>query len=92
MMVEMKLNSVGAREFERITGEHINEMLAIVLDNRVYSAPVIKDRISGGSAIIEGTFTAEEAEELALVLRCGPIGASVEVVKTEWLKQPSRMR
>ena len=58
----MEFNSVGAREFERITSENINERLAIILDNRVYSAPVIKDRISGGSAVIVGTFSPEEAE------------------------------
>ncbi len=92
MTIRIEFNSVGAREFERITSEHVNERLAIILDNRVYSAPVIKDRISGGSAIIMGVFTSEEAEELALVLRCGPISAPVEVVKSEWLEQPSGSR
>ena len=56
MIVHMDFNRTGAVQFERITGEHVRERLAIILDNRVYSAPVIKDRISGGSAIIEGTF------------------------------------
>ncbi len=92
MIVEIKFNSAGGREFERITGEHISERLAIVLDNRVYTAPVIMDRISGGSAVIQGTFTPEEAEELALVLRCGPLAAPMEVVKTEWLKPSSGSR
>jgi len=92
IMISIEFNSIGARQFERITSEHINESLAIILDNRVYSAPVIKDRISGGSAIIMGVFTPEEAEELALVLRCGPIGSPVEVVKSEWLKEPSGSR
>lgn len=92
MMVEIKFNDHGAREFERITGEHIGERLAIVLDDKVYAAPVIKDRISGGTAIIEGSFTPEEAEELALVLRYGPLTAPVEVVKTEWVNHPSASR
>ncbi len=92
MLIRMEFNSVGAREFERITSENINERLAIILDNRVYSAPVIKDRISGGSAVIVGTFSPEEAEELALVLRCGPVVAPMEVVKSEWLKPSSSNR
>ncbi len=92
LIIQVEFNSVGAREFEMITGENINKRLAIILDNQVYSAPVIKDRISGGSALIEGTFGPEEAEELALVLRCGPIVAPVKVVKTEWLKPSSGNR
>ena len=88
-MVMINFNEAGARKFERITSEHVNEPLAIVLDGRVYSAPVIKDRISGGAAVIEGAFNREEAEELALVLRCGPLGAPVEVVKSEWVKPRS---
>ncbi len=76
MIIGMDFNRVGSRQFERITGEHIRERLAIVLDNRVYSAPVIKDRISGGSAIIEGMFTPDEAHDLALVSESGfPAGA-----------------
>jgi preprotein translocase subunit SecD len=81
LIIGMEFNSVGARQFERITGEHVRERLAIILDNRVYSAPVIKDRISGGSAIIEGTFTPEEAHDLALVLRAGSLPAPVKILE-----------
>jgi preprotein translocase subunit SecD len=80
-IIHMDFNSVGARQFERITGEHVRERLAIILDGRVYSAPVIKDRISGGSAIIEGSFTPEEAHDLALVLRAGSLPAPVKIIE-----------
>jgi preprotein translocase subunit SecD len=80
MIVHMDFNRQGATTFERITGEHVGERLAIILDNRIYSAPVIKDRISGGAAIIEGTFTAEEAHDLALVLRAGSLPAPVKIL------------
>ncbi len=81
MIVHMDFNSTGATQFERITGDHIRERLAIILDNRVYSAPVIKDRISGGSAIIEGTFSPQEASDLALVLRAGSLPAPVKILE-----------
>lgn len=81
MIIGMEFNSIGARQFERITGEHVRERLAIILDNRVYSAPVIKDRISGGSAIIEGMFSPEEAHDLALVLRAGSLPAPVKILE-----------
>lgn len=81
MIIGMEFNRVGARQFERITGEHVRDRLAIILDNRVYSAPVIKDRISGGSAIIEGMFSPEEAHDLALVLRAGSLPAPVKILE-----------
>jgi preprotein translocase subunit SecD len=81
MTIGMDFNRLGAQQFERITGEHVRERLAIVLDNRVYSAPVIKDRISGGSAIIEGMFSPDEAHDLALVLRAGSLPAPVKILE-----------
>jgi preprotein translocase subunit SecD len=81
MIIAMDFNRIGARQFERITGEHVREKLAIILDNRVYSAPVIKDRISGGSAIIEGMFSPDEAHDLALVLRAGSLPAPVKILE-----------
>ncbi|MBM3298544.1 MAG: protein translocase subunit SecD [Deltaproteobacteria bacterium] len=81
VIVAMDFNRTGARIFERVTGEHVGERLAIVLDNRVYSAPVIKDRISGGSAIIEGITSNEEAHDLALVLRAGSLPAPVKILE-----------
>ena len=64
--VSLSFNARGARLFERITGENIEKRLAIVLDNNVYSAPVIRDRIAGGRAQITGRFTMDEARDLAI--------------------------
>jgi len=82
MYIAMEFNRRGATVFERITGENVGERLAIVLDDRIYSAPVIKDRIPGGSAVIEGMFTPEEAHELALVLRSGSLPAPVKILES----------
>ncbi len=79
--VEFTLNSTGARLFERITGENVKRRLAIVLDNRVYSAPEIKSRIDGGKAVIEGIGDIKEARDLAIVLRAGALPAPVEIVE-----------
>ncbi len=77
--VAIKFTSQGGRIFEDITARNVGRRLAIILDNRVYSAPRIKERIAGGSAIIEGSFTTEEAHDLALVLRSGALPAPVTV-------------
>lgn len=79
--VSLEFNREGARIFERITGENVGKRLAIVLDNVVYSAPVIKERISGGKASITGAFTMDEAKDLAIVLRAGALPAPVKVVQ-----------
>jgi preprotein translocase subunit SecD len=79
--VAMKFNKKGGRIFERLTGDNVNKRLAIVLDNTVYSAPSIRSKISGGSAIIEGSFTMEEARDLAIVLRAGALPAPVNVIE-----------
>ena len=77
--ISLDFNSQGARDFERITGDNVNKRLAILLDNKVYSAPVIKDRIAGGKASITGRFTDQEAKNLAIVLRSGSLLAPVEI-------------
>lgn len=79
--VALEFNSEGARIFERVTGENVGRRLAIVLDDVVYSAPVIKERIPGGKASITGSFTVEEAKDLAIVLRAGALPAPVKVVQ-----------
>jgi len=79
--VEVILNSSGARLFERITGENVKRRLAIILDNRVYSAPVIQERIGGGRASITGSFDMKEARDLAIVLRAGALPAPVEIIE-----------
>ncbi len=79
--VELTLNSEGARIFERITGENVRRQLAIILDSRVYSAPVIQERIAGGVASITGSFDFKEAHDLSIVLRAGALPAPVEIVE-----------
>jgi preprotein translocase subunit SecD len=79
--VSIKFNPQGARDFDRITGENVNKRLAIVLDGAVYSAPVIKERISGGDAQITGSFTMEDAKDLAIVLRAGSLPAPVKILE-----------
>ena len=79
--VELMLNSTGARLFEQITAANVKRRLAIVLDNRVYSAPVIQEQIGGGRASITGSFDIKEARDLAIVLRAGALPAPVEIVE-----------
>ena len=79
--VELILNPTGARLFEQITAANVKRRLAIVLDNRVYSAPVIQERIGGGRASITGNFDLKEARDLAIVLRAGALPAPVEIAE-----------
>ncbi|MBP9020330.1 MAG: protein translocase subunit SecD [Syntrophobacterales bacterium] len=79
--IAIKFNSQGAKDFERITAENVKKRLAIILDGVVYSAPVIQERISGGNAQITGSFTLEEARDLAIVLRAGALPAPVRVLE-----------
>lgn len=78
--VSLSFDKRGARIFEQITGKNVGKRLAIVLDNKVYSAPVIQDRIAGGRAQITGRFTDEEAKNLAIALRSGSLAAPVEIL------------
>jgi preprotein translocase subunit SecD len=77
--VSIEFDREGARRFERITSENVGKRLAIVLDNTIYSAPVIRERIGGGQAQITGSFTIEEARDLAIVLRAGALPAPVRI-------------
>jgi len=79
--VSINFDKKGARIFERITADNVNKRLAIVLDNNVYSAPVIQEKIAGGQARITGRFTAEEARDLAIVLRAGALPAPVNILE-----------
>ncbi len=79
--IAIAFNREGARIFERVTSENIGKRLAILLDGRVYSAPVIRDAIAGGQAIIEGRFTMEEATDLAVILRAGSLPAPVNILE-----------
>ncbi len=78
--VNMKMNSTGAREWKRITGENVGRCIAIVLDNQVYSAPNVNGEIAGGRSQITGRFTIEEAQDLANVLKSGKLPAPARIV------------
>ncbi len=79
--VSLSFDKKGARLFERITEANVKKRLAIVLDGRIYSAPVIQEKISGGEARITGNFTTEEARDLAIVLRAGALPAPVKILE-----------
>ena len=80
-IVNFSTTDEGVRLFSRITGSHIGERMAIVLDESVYSAPVIQTKISEGRGIITGSGTQEEAKDLAIVLRAGALPAEVEIIE-----------
>jgi preprotein translocase subunit SecD len=77
--VAVELDNRGADIFDAMTAENVGRRLAIVLDNTVYSAPVIKERIPGGHVQITGRFSMDEAHDLAIVLRSGALPAPVEI-------------
>lgn len=79
--VDMEMNSKGARRFSSVTAANVNKFMAIVLDNSVYSAPRIIQKISGGKAEITGSFSLEEAKNLAIVLRAGALPAPVKIIE-----------
>lgn len=79
--VSISFDKKGGRTFAKITGENVKKRLAIVLDNKVYSAPVIQEKISGGQARITGSFTTEEANDLAIALRAGALPAPVRILE-----------
>ena len=79
--VAITLNAQGASVFDRLTADNVGRRMAIVLDGKVQSAPVIRERISGGRAVITGNFTLDEARDLAIVLRAGALPAPVVVAE-----------
>ncbi len=79
--VSITFDKPGARRFRQITRENVKKRLAIVLDNNIYSAPVIQEEIAGGQAQITGRFDIEEARDLAIVLRAGTLPAPVTILE-----------
>ncbi len=80
--IALRFNSTGARQFADVTGGNVHRQLAIVLDGKLYCAPVIQDRIAGGQAEITGRFSIEEAQDIADALNSGsfPFRIDVEAV------------
>lgn len=79
--VSMKMNAEGARVWARLTKENIGRSVAIVLDDMVYSAPVVQVEITGGQSQITGNFTPEEAKDLANVLNSGKMTAPARIIQ-----------
>jgi preprotein translocase subunit SecD len=79
--IALEFDSQGAQIFAQITGTHVGERLAIILDNVVKSAPVIKTRIPEGKAVIEGRFTLEEANELRIILKSGALPIPFNIIQ-----------
>lgn len=77
--VGLSFDGIGTERFGRITKNNVGKRLAIVLDNKVQSAPVIREEITGGEASISGIFSMEEASNLAIVLRSGSLPAPIEI-------------
>ena len=80
-IVQMEMSSAGSREWARITGANIQKRIAIVLDKKVHMAPVINSQIFGGSTVIEGLDSVNEAEDIAIVLRAGALPVPVTIVE-----------
>ncbi len=80
-VVSFKFDSTGARRFADATKDNVGKPFAIVLDNKVISAPVIKEPILGGSGVISGSFTSQSAQDLALLLRAGALPAPLTVLE-----------
>jgi len=76
-VVTFRFDSVGGRKFGNVTGKNVGRIFAIVLDNKVISAPVIREPILGGTGQISGNFTVESAQDLALLLRAGSLPAAL---------------
>lgn len=81
-VVNMQMNSEGARDWARITGANLNKRIAILLDNSVYSAPTVRSKISGGGSQIEG-MDIKEANVLEIVLKAGALPAPVEIIEQQ---------
>jgi SecD/SecF fusion protein len=79
--VTMSMNGTGARIWKNLTGANIGRRIAIVLDGYIYSAPVINGEIPGGRSSISGSFTVEEAKDLANVLKAGKLPAPTRIVE-----------
>src|ERR1700755_3449819 len=80
-IVSFRFNSSGARKFAQATTENVGQPFAIVLDNEVISAPVIREPILGGSGQISGNFTVQSANDLAILLRAGALPAPLTIIE-----------
>jgi len=80
-VVSFRFDSVGGRRFGEATRTNVGHLFAIVLDNKIISAPVIREPILGGSGVISGHFTTQSAQDLALLLRAGALPAPIKILE-----------
>jgi preprotein translocase subunit SecD len=80
-IVSFRFNTSGARKFAEATQQNVGKPFAIVLDNEVISAPVIREPILGGSGQISGSFTVQSANDLAILLRAGALPAPLTIIE-----------
>jgi len=80
-IVNLSMNSDGARKWAIMTGSNIGRQVAIVLDSKVHMAPNIREKISGGGTLIEGFANIDEAKDIAIVLRAGALPAPVDIIE-----------
>lgn len=83
--VRMSMNSEGAAIWKRLTAANVGQFIAIVLDNKVYSAPRVNQEIGGGVSQISGNFTISEAKDLASIIRAGKLPAPARIVQEEFV-------
>lgn len=81
--VSMSMDPTGSNIWKRMTGENVNKFVAVVLDDKVYSAPRVMGEIAGGRTSINGHFTAEEATDLANILKSGKLPAPAHIVQEQ---------
>ena len=81
--VSMEMDAIGARIWKKMTGENKGRYVAVVLDDKVYSSPIVNDEIGGGRTSISGGFTAEEATDLANILKSGKLPAPARIVQEQ---------
>jgi preprotein translocase subunit SecD len=85
-IITFRFNAVGTREFARMTGEKVGAPMAVVLDDVVLAAPVIREPILGGTGQISGAFTVESANDLAMLLRSGALPAPLTIIEERTLE------
>jgi SecD/SecF fusion protein len=83
VQVTMGMDNKGAKLWEKLTGDNVGRAVAIVLDNYVYSAPRVNQAIAGGNSVISGSYTIQEAQDLANILKTGKLPAPAKIVQEQ---------
>lgn len=81
--VSMEMDALGGRLWKKMTGDNVGRYVAVVLDDRVYSSPIVNGEIAGGRTSISGSFTTEEATDLANILKSGKLPAPARIVQEQ---------